>query len=46
MEIIDAENMLAILTYCGFSDVSTRKFEFGLDQAGRQFESIYFEERE
>jgi hypothetical protein len=41
--MFDAENMLAILTLCGFSKVCQRAFDEQLDKAERKYESIYFD---
>ncbi len=41
--MFDAQNMLALLTLCGFSKVFQRAFDEQLDKADRQYESIYFE---
>lgn len=40
--MFDTENMLAILTLCGFKNVCKRDFDDQLDQAVRKHESIYF----
>jgi hypothetical protein len=40
--MFDEHNIVEILKCCGFREVSKRRFEEGLDQEERRYDSIYF----